>query len=268
MKFKVIFLSFNILIVFSFLMIFLLPVFMLGGEYSMQFWQDSWYIAVIFITILIFINLLYIFNRQMLGYLEVENWPELKKLLEDNLFEKKKLWKMYIRMYISTCIATSSINDIKRLEQALEQSNPGALNKWALPLGLPYLLSNDPDVMKSYFGRFLTVSSDDSGWIKWNYCFALMLKKDTDEAVEMLKLLSAEKKDSILRLSSLYMLSPFKNEDAIKTVLDKGCEDLRSSMNREDFIKELEKQRDNVQMLFLSKIFDEALDWLYQEQRA
>ena len=35
----------------------------------------------------------------------------------------------------------------------------------------------------------------------------------------------------------------------------------------ESFIKELEKQKDNVQMLFLTKIFGEAVDWLYDERR-
>ena len=72
LKFKIIFISFNILLVFSFLIIFLLPVFMLGSEYALQFLQSSWWVAVIFLVILVFINLIYFLNRRILTYLEDE----------------------------------------------------------------------------------------------------------------------------------------------------------------------------------------------------
>jgi len=247
-------------------MIFLLPAFMLGGDYALQFWQSSWWIALIFIVILAFINILYFFNRKILGYLETENWIDLKTLLEQKIFQQNSSRKMYIRMYISTCIATSSINDLILLENRFRKDNPKALNEWALQLGLPYLLKNDPAGMKKYFGGFLTINSADVGWIKWNYCFALLLQKETEEAVEILKGLPADKKDPLLSLSSLYMLSPFNGDEDVKAVLDSGRAGLKTGMTRALFDKELEKQKDNVQMLFLSKIFGEALDWLFDEQ--
>ena len=37
-------------------------------------------------------------------------------------------------------------------------------------------------------------------------------------------------------------------------------------MTRDLFARELDKQKDNVQTLFLSKILSEAVDWLYSEQ--
>ncbi len=263
MKFKLIFLSFNILIVFSFLMIFLMPVFMLGNEYGLQFWLDSWYIAVIFIIVLIFINALYFMNRRILGYLETENWPELKKLLGNYLFEKKKLRKMYVRLYISTCIATSNINEIRKVDELLSGENPRMRREWALQLGLPVLLEGDPVKMKKYFGEFLSAGTPDEGWIRWNYCFAMLLLKETDEPVRILTELSRLKKDPILQLTSLYMLSPFGSEEQVNAVLEPGRNELKNKMSRESFMKWSEKQQDNVQMLFLSNIINDALDWLY-----
>ena len=266
MKFKIIFLSFNILIIFSFLLIFLLPVFMLGSEYTLQFLQSSWWIAVLFIAILVSINLVYFLNRKILAYLEDENWPELKILLEQKIFRENRFRKMYIRMYISTCIATSSLNDISRLESLLRKDKPKVLNEWALQLGLPHLLKNDPHKMKEYFGEFLELDSDDGKWIKWNYCFALLLLKEAEEAVTLLKTLAEDRKDPLLRLSSLYMLSPFTSDESVGPVIETGRSELSTGMTRALFAKELEKQKDNVQTLFLSKIIGEAMDWLYGEQ--
>lgn len=266
MKFKIIFISFNILIVFSFLMIFLLPVFMLGGDYALQFWQSSWWVAVIFMIILIFVNVLYFMNRKILGYLETENWTELKVLLEQKIFQQNSVRKMYIRMYISTCIASSAINDLMLLENKFRQEDPKAMEAWALALGLPYLLKNDPAQMKAYYGEFLELNTADAGWIKWNYCFSLLLQKETDEAIVILKLLATEKKDVLLQLSALYMLSPFTGDESVAQIIETGKTELKTGMTKALFAKELEKQKDNVQMLFLTKIFNEAADWLYEEQ--
>ena len=266
LKFKIIFISFNILLVFSFLIIFLLPVFMLGSEYALQFLQSSWWVAVIFLVILVFINLIYFLNRRILTYLEDENWPELKILLEQKIFSENKTRKMFIRLYISTCIATSAVDDISLLEKRFRKDNPKALKDWALQLGLPHLLKNDARGMKDYFGEFISLETDDAKWIKWNYCFALLLLRETEEAVVILKSLAEEKKDSLLRLSSLYMLSPFSGEEDVKAILENGRSELSTSMTRDLFARELDKQKDNVQTLFLSKILSEAVDWLYSEQ--
>ena len=266
MKFKVIFISFNILIVFSFLMIFLLPVFMLGGDYAGMFWQESWYIALIFICILVFINVLYVMNRHMLSALESEDWPQLKLLLEQRIFEKKRFRRMNIRMYINTCIAVSSLADIGKLEQLIRTEKPSELGYWALQLGLPHLLSNDPGRMKTYFGEFAESDIREKGWIKWNYCFSLLLLKENTEAVRLLRELSSDSGDKLLMLASLYMLAPFSSEDGVDDIVEKGRTLLKTAMPESSLAGEMKKRKDNVQMLFLSKIIGEASAWLYREE--
>ncbi len=238
---------------------------MLGEEYAQLFWQESWYIAVIFICILVVINCLYFMNRKMITYLENENWPELKQLLEYRIFTKKRLRKMNIRMYISTCIATRSISDIKKLENTIRTEKTGDLNYWALQLGLPHLLGNNPSEMKAYFGEFIGKAAREEGWIKWNYCFALLLLKENDEAVEILKELAGQTQDLILRLSSLYMLSPFGGQEEIGALIENGRNELKLKMPEQSLKDELDKRKDNVQMLFLSQIISQVSDWLYKE---
>ena len=49
MKFKVIFILFNVLIIFSFAMILILPATVFGSEYAAQFWKDKWFIGLFFV---------------------------------------------------------------------------------------------------------------------------------------------------------------------------------------------------------------------------
>ena len=111
---------------------------------------------------------------------------------------------------------------IRSYYDKFRKENPAALKTWALQIGLPHLLSNNAGRMKGYFGQFLDAGTKDTGWIKWNYCFALLLLRETEEAVGILKTLADENKDPLLRMSVLYMLSPFGSDEAVGTVLSKG----------------------------------------------
>ncbi|MDC7126731.1 MAG: hypothetical protein PQJ46_14265 [Spirochaetales bacterium] len=263
MKFKLILLSFNILIVLSFLIVFLLPFFILGADYSADYWHNSWYLSIGFVLVIGLINSVYFINKKLLVCLENEDWQGLKNLLDNYIFEKNKYKGIYIKLYINASIATSSINDIKRLEARLRESAPSKVSAFALPLGMPYLLEGEPVAMKNFYGEFISVKTDYSGWIKWNYCFALLLLKETEEAVSILTGLVTPQKDKLLKLSSLYMLSPFSSDSEVGEIITNEKAALASSMTRTLFTKEVDKQRENVQMLFLSKILNEALDWLY-----
>ncbi len=266
MKFKIIFVSFNILIIFSFLIVFIFPVLMFGEDYSLQFLLESWYLGLIFILLLLIINILYFFNKKFLGFLEAENWPELKSFLELKIFKQKKYRMIYIKMYINSCIAVSKINDIERLEKNLRTDKPKLVAKLAFELGLPYILKNDPVQMKSFFGEFLLSDTAYSNWIQWNYCFALLMLNETEDAVKLLKKLAVDDRDPVLQLLSLYMLNPFRSDENISSILEQGKNGLIRKGTKESMINEAGKQHDNIQILFFKKVYNEAVDWLFSGQ--
>ncbi len=261
MKFKIIFISFNILIVFSFLLIFLLPGIMLGSDFGSVFWKDSWYLAVIFFVLLVAINIIYFMNRKLLDYLETENWPALKSYLEDKLLVKKRFLGLYIKLYVSTCIATSSLEDLKKLEQPLLDA--GKDDKWAVQLGIPYLLGQDAAAMKTFYSRYTDVKGKNSGWLKWDLGFALLQLGERTEALEIISGLFLSE-DPVLRLVSLYLASTFENElDSVQFAAEK--DKLGSAMNAGDFAKHIEREKENIQILFLRSIINDALKWMYKE---
>ena len=266
MKFKIIFISFNALIVFSFLLIFLLPAIMLGADYAPAFWKESWYIAVIFAVILAVINVVYVLNSRLLQALEQENWSELKKIIENRIFARKRYSRMNIRLYINCCIALSEVSELKKLEDGIRAEKPVALDEWALQLGLPAILSGDPEKIRDYFAEFISSELKDSGWIKWNYCFALLLMKEPAEALPILKQLAENGNDLLLSLAALYLYMPFAADTDSRAFVDGIRSSLTAILTEQRFSDEIEKSKDNVQLIFLSKTLREAMDWLHGER--
>ena len=74
MKFKAIFVIFNLIILVSFLFIFLIPFFMLGWDYTQVFWTENWSVALVFVGVMAGLAILAVqFGPQRLlcGELEV-----------------------------------------------------------------------------------------------------------------------------------------------------------------------------------------------------
>ena len=82
MKFKTIFIIFNVVIVFSFLFIFFMPLFLLGGDYFVDFFFNNWFIGILFVITLFIFNFYFLQNWQLFRLLENEDWNKLIEFLE------------------------------------------------------------------------------------------------------------------------------------------------------------------------------------------
>ena len=56
MRFKIVFILFNVVIVASFLIIYLMPLAMLGMDYTREFWANNWGLPIVFVVILAILN--------------------------------------------------------------------------------------------------------------------------------------------------------------------------------------------------------------------
>ena len=102
MKFKTIFFLFNGIILFSFLFIALMPLFVLGGEYTRIFWGENWFLALLFLIFISVLDAYFMMNWKMFSYLKKEDWPGLTAYLEKEIYEKQRLSARNIKMMINT----------------------------------------------------------------------------------------------------------------------------------------------------------------------
>ena len=85
-----------------------------------------------------------------------------------------------------------------------------------------------------------------------------------DEAKVELAAVLEETRDVLLRVLTAHMLEPFGAQDERDRAAGADeREALRAKLTRDKIDRELERQRQNLQVLFLTSRIEEARDWVF-----
>lgn len=266
MKFKLIFLLFNAIVLLSFLFVFMIPVFFLGWEHSRLFWASNWPLAVLFLLIMAALNSYFAANWKLFTFLEAENWRGLISYLEDRVYGQNKFSKQHVQVLINSYILVSEPDRIRELEDHLRDRRPEYIPRFALQLGIPHLLQNDPQDLEAFYGELRKNDRcRDLSWIEWTYAFALLLQKRQDEAKSILLRLPEQTREPVLRALTYYLLDVFSTQDLeVKNSVVEGKKALRGRYTRTQFQKEIEKSRSNLQVVVLANLVNDATNWIFE----
>lgn len=263
MKFRVIFLLFNVILVLSFLVIYLMPLFIIGWDYTKVFWAANWYLPVVFFVIIAALNVYFALNWRLFSLLEREEWSALVTYLEEQIYTKGRILRQYLRILVNGYLVNSNTDGIERLEAHIREKRSRLMPSMALLFGIPHLLKNQPEEMERYFSEFLSQrATRDRHWIAWDHAFALMLLKRRDDARGELLAVVKRSREPVLRLLSLYLLDAFSDGD-VSQVLEAGKAGLKKRFSPALWQRELERAKDNVQVVILAKLVQEATEWLF-----
>ncbi|HOV63709.1 MAG TPA: hypothetical protein PLG43_07505 [Spirochaetia bacterium] len=268
MKFKLVFVLFNVVIIGSFLFIFLMPLGILGADYAGMFIKQNWFLPLIFIGILAVMDSYFIMNFKLFGLLEKEDWKGCAVYLEEQVMKRHRIRTQYVKLLINAYLVTSNTEKIKELEIFIRKEKPKLLNTFALEFSIPYLLANEPSRLISYLEEFLNEKVPQKGWILWCYAFALLLLQKHSDAKERLFPLAKGEKDPLLRLLSLYMLDPFTTDDEeVKACVEEGVAALKKKYTATSWNKVMNRYKENVLVVILSRVIEEATTWLFPENK-
>jgi len=260
LKFKVVFILFNVVIVISFLVIYFMPLAMLGWDYTKEFWGRNWGLPILFAVILGGLNGYFAFNWQLFRLLEREDWDGLIDHLEKRIIEKRIILAQQCRILINAYLVRSRLDSVSRLEAVIRERRPRLMRRLVMPLGVRHLLSNDPEVMLTYFGEFKDLRIREGGWVRWAYGFASLLAEHRDEALKYLRRVIAEERNPLLLLLSAYLLDSVEPGSGRTAI-----EGFKKRYTPERLASETERQRGSVQVVILARLIDEASDWLFDE---
>ncbi|HKJ86158.1 MAG TPA: hypothetical protein VKA06_08780, partial [Spirochaetia bacterium] len=175
MKFRLLFIIFNVVILVSFALIFLMPAFVLGWEYTQVFWSSNWPVGAVFLLVLAGLNGYFVYNWRVFTLLEQEDWNGLIAYLEHEAYERTRLSRQRARILINAYVVTGQVDRISDLEAFVRQEKASLLAKLAVEFGLPYLLSSDGEKMVEYFGELSREPrASEPAWVRWCYAFGLM----------------------------------------------------------------------------------------------
>ena len=267
MKFKTIFLAFNIILLLSFLFIFFLPFTILGWEYTKLFWGNNWYLALAFFLVLASLNGYFIKNWKLFNLLEGEDWKRVRAYLEAEIFTKNKSSSRNIRILINTYMVLSDAGGIGKLEKHLREKKPEFLPLFGLELGLPYLMKNEPEKMDIHYSELENnPKTKNREWVLWNLAFARMILKKFETAKKILDQLAASKKDPVLHLLTIYLLGAFRNTDTeILTTVKQLKEEFRGKYTEKSLTGEIEKSKADLHVIVLLKLIEDATAWVFSE---
>ena len=269
MRFKTIFAVFNVVIVISFLFIFFMPLFLLGGSHFGEFVSRNWLSGALFVVALAGFNAYFVANWSLFALLEREDWPALIRHLERMILEQGHLRSRYIKILINTYLVTSETGKIVALQNHLAEQKPDLVARFAVQFGIPYLMRGDPQESERYFGKMLARPRlQDRDWIRWDYAFALIQMKQVEAAQGELVSLTESSTDPVLRLLALYLLHSVSTDQNTRTRIEAGRESFRSAHTLESWNKKVDRARDNMQVLVLSRIIKEASEWAFGPRSA
>jgi len=264
-KMKAIFLLLNAVLAVAFLVIFLTPLFLVGGDWFSLFWTRNWPIAVVFAVTLAGIDTYFLLNWKLFTGLERENWTEVAGFLEGRIFRRGWITSGRVRLLLNTYLVTSNTEGILALEAYLSEKKPGMVAKFSLPFGIPHLLAKDPASSEAWFRAQLERPRlADRGWTRWNHAFCLLQARRGDEARGELGALLDEVSDPALLLLTIYLLEAIARPDAaLESRAAARRESLRAAHTPSSIQKAIEKSGANIQVVVLSKLLQDATQWLF-----
>jgi len=263
-KFKALFAAFNILVVAAFLLVFLLPIMILGPEYAELFWSQQWPLIFIFVAVLGLLNYYFITNWRFFSSLESQDWAGLTEVLEERVFRKQRFRTYQLRVLINAYVLQGKTEKIEELEQFLRRNRPGIVGRLALPLGIPHVLSGNGERMLEFFGEAAEKTRGITReWTQWILALGHKLQGDLEETRTILRELLQGARDPMVRMISAYLL----NASALNEEDTEAAENERSRLQQEytrrTWQKVVDKKRDNLEVLVLAQLIRNAGEWTF-----
>lgn len=269
MKLKAIAILLNAVLLAAFIVIFLLPLLLIGVDYFSLFWGRNWPIAVVFCAALAGVNTYFLLNWRLFSALEKEDWPATAAILEGRVFRRGFATAGAVRMLLTTYLVGSHTESVLALEAYLRKRRPGLLGRFSLQFGIPHLLSQDHGEAQEFFSVLLARQGlRDRDWVSWNRAFTLVqAKKEAEAKKDLLPLLNPGT-DPVLRLLALYLLDVLARKDAEAAAkVREGREQMRARHTPDAFARILERSGENIEVAVLSQMLGDATRWLFTPAR-
>ncbi|MDR1898412.1 MAG: hypothetical protein LBQ55_00200, partial [Treponema sp.] len=207
MKFKSIFIIFNIITIIFLLIIGLMPLVMLGPGFVRIFWRSGWPLILILVLALVLLNAFYLSRRRLYRLLEREDWPALADYLESAVIRRGRYSPRLVRLLANTYLVMSDSAAVNSLEARVAAAKPALLETDALVFGAARILGGDlAGAAKFFAARLEKARGGNREWVRWYYGFSRLLNRQFKEAAEEFKALAAVSSDALITGLSSYFL--------------------------------------------------------------
>lgn len=269
MKFKALFITFNIVLFLSFVTIFFLPYFILDSIFMIEFWSKNWFFALIFLVILGIVNGVFLAHWKTLTYLEKEDWPGLSRHLEIIVFDKHRFGKRKVGLLCDALILLGDFRTLGKLESELKEKKPRLFAALSIKFASAFLLAKRYEAVYALAQELGTHKDANTPWLSFYGSFALHLQNEWERAADGFILLCGTSFDPLVTALSGCMCAIIQ-----KKHLNERDEQLRGAsrvakgrvtakMNASKWHTYIDEEKAAMHVVVLGKLIDETGTWLY-----
>ncbi len=269
MKLKVLFITFNIVLFGLLFTIFFLPLFYADGNFIKEFWNSNWFFGPIFLLIIVTINVIFFRNKKTINAIENEDWASLSETLEHEIFEKKKLSFRNVRLLSEALLILSDFASMNRLEAFLQENKPSYISKLATKFVASKMLSGNFNELLEFTAKFNTSDENKDEWMAFYHAFSLQMMKDYPNSFLEFKAMQEIASIPLIKvLSSYFVLKVFSDyndlsAEEVETSRLALKADITSSYKKEKWNRYIEKEKQEIHVMVLSKIIEDATAFFF-----
>ena len=270
MKLKVLVIIFNAVLLTIFFTVLSFSFFTAGTEFIGSFFKNYWIFILFFTFLFIGMNIFFISNWKLITTLESDDWPALSLYLETEIFEKHHITAKKARLLCEISILLGDFEILKRLERVLEEHKPEYIRTFASRFAAAKLLSNDYQGLAEFMARTVVQPHETSPWIPFYDAFSAQMLRCYREAAEKFSRMLETEQDPLVRLLGVYFMDYglYHYLGIDKDDADKRIEAEKRKLKKHSlqyWKKYVQKEKQNIHVLVLTKAIDDALTWLFKE---
>ena len=270
MKLKVLMIIFNVVLLTIFFTVLSFSFFTAGTEFIGSFFKNYWIFVLFFMFLFLGMNIFFITNRKLITTLESDDWPALSLYLETEIFEKHHLTAKKVRLLCEISILLGDFEILKRLERVLEEYKPEYIRTFASRFAAAKLLSNDYQGLAEFMARTVVQPHETSPWIPFYDAFSAQMLRCYREAAEKFSRMLETEQEPLVRLLGVYFMAYglYHYLGIDKDDADKRIEAEKRKLKKHSlqyWKKYVQKEKQNIHVLVLTKAIDDALIWLFKE---
>lgn len=270
MKLKVLVIIFNAVLLTIFFTVLSFSFFTAGTEFIGSFFKNYWIFVLFFTFLFIGMNIFFISNWKLITTLESDDWPALSLYLETEIFEKHHITAKKAWLLCEISILLGDFEILKRLERVLEEHKPKYIRTFASRFAAAKLLSNDYQGLAEFMARTVVQPHETSPWIPFYDAFSAQMLRCYREAAEKFSRMLETEQDPLVRLLGVYFMDYglYHYLGIDKDDADKRIEAEKRKLKKHSlqyWKKYVQKEKQNIHVLVLTKAIDDALIWLFKE---
>ena len=272
MKLKVLIIIFNAVLLTIFFTVFSFSFFTAGTQFIGTFFKNYWIFIAFFFCFLVAINIFFVYNWRLITALEAEDWPALSLYLEEEIFKKHHITTKKVRLLCEISILLGDFTALKRLENLLNERKPRYIRRFATRFAAVRLLTGDYQGLEDFSAKMSGLKRI-SPWIHFYHAFSQQMLKRYPEAAEKFSTIVKTEREPLIRLLSTYFMAcglfQYLDRDATETkkMIDMEKNDLKKRPL--SYWKNYSaKEKQSIHVLVLTKVIDEALLWLFKEDKS